>query len=119
MISRYAETAEELLVRGARRAAIDDEPRSVVEREVDPPIVRLLQLGLLPKSEVDSSLDWFVDRPTETPRLFSDDFVETLRCGLDAGTVSVPRATALLGLTVAGLVDLFHAYHTDTPLEDQ
>ena len=72
---------------------------------------RLVQLGLLPKCEVDSSLDWFADRPTETPRLFSEDFVETLRRGLDAGTVSAPQAAALLGLTTDDLADLFRAYH--------
>jgi Zn-dependent peptidase ImmA (M78 family)/transcriptional regulator with XRE-family HTH domain len=78
---------------------------------------RLVQLGLLPKGEVDSSLDWFADRPTETPQLFSEDFVETLRRGLDAGTVSTPQAAALLGLTIDDLTDLFRVYHIDAPFD--
>jgi Zn-dependent peptidase ImmA (M78 family)/DNA-binding XRE family transcriptional regulator len=76
---------------------------------------RLVQLGLLPKREVDNSLDWAADRQTETPRRFSEDFVRTLRRGLDAGTVSVRQAAALLGLTKDELVDLFRAYDADVP----
>lgn len=78
---------------------------------------RLVQLGLLPKSDVDNSLDWSADHRTETPRRFSEDFVRTLRRGVDRGTVSVPRAAALLGLTIADLADLFHAYHLGAPFD--
>jgi Zn-dependent peptidase ImmA (M78 family)/transcriptional regulator with XRE-family HTH domain len=80
---------------------------------------RMVQLGLLPKGEVDGSLDWAADRRTETQRLFSEDFVKALRYGLSAGIVSVPQAAALLGLTIAELAALFRAYHVDFPFDGQ
>lgn len=80
---------------------------------------RLVQLGLMPKGEVDGSLDWFADQPTEIPPLFSEDFVRALRIGLDRGTVSVAKASDLLGLTIADLADLFRAYHVDNPFDGQ
>lgn len=76
---------------------------------------RLVQLGLLPKDDVDYSLDRSADHCTEIPRLFSEDFVKTLLCGLDVGTVSVSQAAALLGLAVDELAGLFRVYDVDVP----
>jgi transcriptional regulator with XRE-family HTH domain len=80
---------------------------------------RMVQLGLLPKGDVDNSLDWSADRRTETPRLFSEEFVGTLRRGLDRGIATVPQAAALLGMSIADLADLFRAYHVDAPSDGQ
>ena len=80
---------------------------------------RLVQLGLLPKGDVDNSLDWPADWRTETPRLFGEEFVRVVRRGLDSGTVSVRQAAALLGLTIADLADLLRAYHVDVPFEGE
>jgi Zn-dependent peptidase ImmA (M78 family) len=80
---------------------------------------RLVQLGLLPKRDVDNSLDWVTECRTETPPRFSEEYVRILRRGLDAGTVSVPQATALLGLTIADLADLFRAHRVDAPFDDE
>jgi Zn-dependent peptidase ImmA (M78 family)/transcriptional regulator with XRE-family HTH domain len=80
---------------------------------------RLVQLGLLPKSDVDNSLDWSADYPTETPRLFSEDFVRMLRRGLDRGIATVPQAAALLGMSIADLADLFRAYHVNVPFDSE
>jgi Zn-dependent peptidase ImmA (M78 family) len=74
---------------------------------------RLVQLGLMPKSEVDNALDWSADRPSETPRRFSEDFVKTLEKGLDAGLVSNARAATLLGLPSDELADLLRAYDNE------
>ena len=80
---------------------------------------RLVQLGLLPKGDVDHSLDWVTECRTEAPPQFSEDYMRTLRRGLDAGKVSVPRAAALLGLTIADLADLFRAHRVDAPFDGQ
>ena len=80
---------------------------------------RLVQLGLLPKGDVDNSLDWVTECRTETPPRFSEEYVRMLRRGLDAGTVSVPQAAALLGLTLADLADLFRAHRVDAPFDGQ
>lgn len=79
---------------------------------------RLVQLGLLPKGEVDGSLDWFADRPTEIPRPFSEEFVRLLQRGLDAGNVSASHAASLLGLTIAELAGLFRTYGIEDPSEE-
>ncbi|MFX0046487.1 MAG: hypothetical protein ACFE8Z_11615, partial [Candidatus Hermodarchaeota archaeon] len=78
---------------------------------------RLVQLGLLPKGDVDYSLEGPADRWMETPRLFSEDFVRTLQRGLDAGTVSVDQTADLLGLTADELADLFRSYDVDIPFD--
>jgi Zn-dependent peptidase ImmA (M78 family) len=80
---------------------------------------RLVQLGLMPKGEVDGSLDWSADFRTETPPRFSEEFVRMIRRGLDAGTLSVRQAAALLGLAIAELAELFRAYGMDVPFDDQ
>ena len=46
---------------------------------------RMVQLGLLPKGDVDPNLDWFADRQMEIPAAYSDDFMRTLARGLEAG----------------------------------
>jgi hypothetical protein len=71
------------------------------------------------KADVDNSLDWVTECRTETPPPFSEEYVRMLRRGLDAGTVSVPQAAALLGLTIDDLADLFRAYHIDAPFDGQ
>jgi transcriptional regulator with XRE-family HTH domain len=80
---------------------------------------RFVQLGLLPKAQVDNSLDWAADRQTEPPPRFSEEFVKMLRCGLDAGTVSARHAAALLGLTIADLADLFRAYEAEASFDGE
>jgi len=80
---------------------------------------RLVQLGLMIKADVDNSLDWVTECRTATPPPFSEEYVRMLRRGLDAGTVSVPQAAALLGLTIDDLADLFRAYHIDAPFDGQ
>jgi Zn-dependent peptidase ImmA (M78 family) len=78
---------------------------------------RMVQLGLLPKNDVDADLDWFADRVVETPRRFSAEFVRTLAGGLEAGRVSVRRAAAILGLTIDELADLFRGYQMGVPFD--
>ena len=80
---------------------------------------RLVQLGILPKSDVDNALDWVDEReaPGGAPRLFGEDFVKVLGRGIDAGKISVRRAATLLGLTIDELADLFRAYSIEVPFD--
>ncbi len=78
---------------------------------------RMVQLGLLPKGDVDNNLDWFADREMEIPAPFSEDFMRTLARGIEAGKVSVRKVASLLGLTIDELADLFREHNIAVPFD--
>jgi Zn-dependent peptidase ImmA (M78 family)/transcriptional regulator with XRE-family HTH domain len=78
---------------------------------------RMVQLGLLPKSDVDNELDWIGEHETETPPAFSEEYMRTLARGLESGKVSVRKVASLLGLTIDELGDLFRGYRIDVPFD--
>ena len=78
---------------------------------------RMVQLGLLPKADVDNALDWFSTRPAEVPPAFSEEYLRTLQGGIETGRVSVRRVASIIGLTVDELAALFRSYHMDAPFD--
>lgn len=69
---------------------------------------RLFNLGLLPRAEIDH-LGADV-KPSAPPLLFSLDFVERLRHGLEQGLVSERKAAELLSVPMASLSELLVSY---------
>lgn len=78
---------------------------------------RMVQLGLLPKGDVDNALDWYAEREMETPPAFSGEYMRTLGSGVEQGKVSVRKVASLLGLTVDELAALFRAHRIDVPFD--
>lgn len=88
--------------------------RSAAELRVSPVSLqwRLVNLGLLARSQVPSSLPApRTGRPRDAvPLLFSRRFVALVATAVDAGRLSLRRAAHLLGLTVADLGELCAAH---------
>ena len=80
---------------------------------------RLVQIGLLPKGDVDPALDWFnePDKPSRTPERFSAEFVRVLHSGLSDGKLSVRRAAGVLDMSIDDLAALFTQYQLDVPFD--
>lgn len=80
---------------------------------------RLVQLGMLKKSDVDPSHEWNgeLGKRVDRPGLFGLDFVTALRDGIEEGKISVRRASTLVGLTIDELADLFDEYGMGVPFD--
>lgn len=84
---------------------------------------RLINLGWLTKAELGSINDAQLTangRPKadqQTPRLFSEAFVQRLHIALAKGQLSVRRAAVLLELTLDDLAQLFRDYQLPVPFD--
>ena len=80
---------------------------------------RLVQLGVLHKDAVDATQHWSTehDATEDKPRLFSLEFLKTLNGAIDAGRISVRRASMLVGLSIDELANLFNKYSLKVPFD--
>ncbi len=80
---------------------------------------RLVQLGMLRKDEIVTAEHWSTEneKTEEMPRRFSLAFVKALKQGLEEGMVSVRRVSALVGLSIDKLADLFREHFLEVPFD--
>lgn len=80
---------------------------------------RLVQLGAMKKSDVDTQLDWWQEasETSSTPKAFNADYARLLHEALAAGKLSVRRAATILDMTLPELAALFTQYNLDVPFD--
>lgn len=78
-----------------------------------------MQLGMLRKDEVVTAEHWNteIEETGERPRGFSLTFLKALKKGLEEGMFLVRRVSALAGLSIDELADLFREYSPEVPFD--
>lgn len=80
---------------------------------------RSFKLGLLEKETVVESAKWteLSEKQNDKPNMFSYDYVNTLKQGIEEGRISVRRAASLLDLSIDEMEEIFNEYSIEVPFD--